>query len=110
MSTEPEIARRLFLEEAVRTNPDNTFARYGLAMELAKSNPQAAWVHFDYLLKHHADYAATYYQAGVFLLNQRRTEEARKVLAAGVEITARQGNQHARQELQTALDELESNL
>jgi hypothetical protein len=90
----------------LRQDPDNTFARYGLAMELANSEPAAAWTHFEYLLLHHPDYSATYYQAGAFLLKQGRTEEARQVLSKGVEVTGRQGKQHAQGELQAALDDL----
>jgi len=106
MPPEVEKSRREFLEEALRENPDNTFARYGLAMELAKSEPAAAWTHFEYLLLHHPEYSATYYQAGMFLVGQGRPEQARKVLAAGVEVTGRQGKLHAQHELQAALDEL----
>jgi hypothetical protein len=106
MSPEAEKTRREFLEEALRQDPSNTFARYGLAMELVNSEPGAAWSHFEYLLMHHSEYSATYYQAGVFLMKQERLDEARKVLATGVEITGRQGKQHAQAELQAALDDL----
>lgn len=106
MPPEIEKTRREFLDETVRAQPDNTFARYGLAMELASSDPSAAWGHFQYLLNHHPDYPATYYQAGMFLSKQGRTEEARKVLAEGIKVTGRLGNQHAQSELQAALDDL----
>jgi hypothetical protein len=110
LSPEAEKTRREFLEEALRQNPDNTFARYGLAMELAKTEPEAAWIHFEYLLTRHPEYSATYYQAGMFLLSQGRRADARKVLAAGVDVTGRQGKQHPQHELQAALDDLESSL
>lgn len=110
LSPETENNRREFLEEALRQDPDNTFARYGLAMELAKTDPATAWTHFEYLLTHHRDYSATYYQAGMFLLSQGRRDDARKVLAAGVDVTGRQGKQHAQHELQAALDDLESSM
>jgi hypothetical protein len=109
MPPQGEKSRREFLEEAIKKDPDNTFARYGLAMELAKTEPASAWTHFEYLLQHHPEYAATYYQAGMFLLAQGRRDEARKVLAAGVEVTGRQGKQHAQRELQAALDDLNGN-
>lgn len=106
MSAEPEKTRRQFLEEVVQQQPGDTFARYGLAMELAKTEPDAAWVHFAYLLEHHPEYAATYYHAGAFLNKQGRLDEARKVLTTGLEVTSRQGNRHAHSELQAALDDL----
>ena len=106
MSPESEKTRREFLEEALVQDPHNTFARYGLALELAKTEPAAAWSHFEYLLLHHPQYSATYYQAGMFLVKRGRREEARKVLAEGVEVTGRQGKQHAQAELQAALLDL----
>ena len=106
MPPEAEKTRREFLEETLRQDPGNTFARYGLAMELASNEPAAAWMHFEYLLAHHPEYSASYYQAGVFLVKQGRVDEARKVLARGIEVTGRQGKQHARTELQAALDDL----
>ncbi len=107
MSPEVEKTRREFLEEALRQDPHNTFARYGLALELAKSEPAAAWTHFEFLLLHHPEYSATYFQAGRFLRDQGRLEEARKVLSTGVEVTGHQGKQHAQAELQAALDDLD---
>ena len=98
-----DTSRLNFLQESVRQNPDDEFARYGLALELSQSEPTEAWVHFEYLLSHHPEYSATYYQAGVFLLHQGRQGEARKVLAQGIEVTRRQGKQHALSELQAAL-------
>jgi cytochrome c-type biogenesis protein CcmH/NrfG len=106
MSPEVEKTRREFLEEAVRQDPHNTFARYGLALELAESEPAASWTHFEYLLQNHPEYSATYYQAGAFLLKQGRVDEASRVLTTGVEITGRQGKQHAQSELLAALEEL----
>ena len=110
MSGEAEKTRRQFLEEIVQQQPGDTFARYGLAMELAKSEPDTAWTHFTYLLEHHPEYAATYYHAGAFLSKQGRLEEAHKVLTTGLEVTGRQGNRHAQSELQAALDDLNDQL
>ena len=106
MAQEAERTRREFLEDTLRRNPNDAFAHYGLAMEIVNGEPDAAWTHFEYLLTHQPEYAATYYQAGTFLARQGRVEEARKVLAAGVEVTSRQGNRHAQSELQSALDDL----
>jgi tetratricopeptide (TPR) repeat protein len=96
-----------FLQEALAANPDDTFARYALALELSTSDqPADAWPHFEYLLKHHPDYAATYFQAGRFLAQQDRRDEARRILAKGIEVAQHQGNRHAQSELQGALESL----
>src|SRR5579863_3405437 len=110
MSAEVEKTRREFLEDALRADPDNAFARYGLAMELASSDPVASWSHFEFLLQHHPEYAATYYQAGAFLVKQGREDEARKVLTAGEEITGSQCKHHAQSELFAALEDLNDGL
>jgi tetratricopeptide (TPR) repeat protein len=97
-----------FLQEALAANPDDTFVRYALALEISNSDePGAAWPHFEYLLNHHPDYAATYFQAGKFLARQDRRDEARRILAKGIEVTQHQGNRHAQTELEGALESLE---
>lgn len=97
-----------FLRDSLATNPDDTFARYALAVELTRGGqPEEAWKQFQYLLEHHPDYSASYYQAGMLLAVQGRTEEARRVLTKGIEVTARLGQKHAHAELQDALDSLD---
>jgi tetratricopeptide (TPR) repeat protein len=97
-----------FLRESITSNPGDTFARYGLAVELAQDgHADEAWEHFQYLLEQHPEYAPTYYQAGMLLVNQGRSEEARKVLAQGAELTRRLGQKHAESELIAALESLE---
>jgi tetratricopeptide (TPR) repeat protein len=108
--SEGEKNRRELLEDMVRNQPNDTFARYGLAMELAKSEPDAAWKQFSQLLEQHPEYAPTYYQAAAFLSKQSRLEEARIVLQNGLGVTSRQGNRHAHGELQALLDDLDDRL
>lgn len=100
--------RLQFLRNSITANPADTFARYALALELAQNGqPDEAWEHFGYLLEYHPDYAPAYYQAGMLLVNQGRTDEARKVLAQGVELTRRLGQKHAESELMAALESLD---
>jgi tetratricopeptide (TPR) repeat protein len=100
--------RLQFLRDSIATNPADTFARYGLAVELARGGqPDQAWEQFQYLLEHHPDYAPVYYQAGMLLVDQGRSEEARKVLTQGVELTRRLGQKHAESELMAALESLD---
>ena len=84
-----------FLQEALAADAGNTFARYGLAMELQNTGkPAEAAQHFEYLLTHHPEYSATYYQAGILLEKLGRRDEARRVFERGIEVTGRQGNAH----------------
>ena len=102
-----EKSRLEFLEEAVRGDPDHAFMRYGLAMELKNAGRDTeAWTHFEYLLAHQPEYAATYAQAGMLLAKLGRVDEARSVFQKGIEVTGQQGKVHARDELQAALDDL----
>lgn len=106
-----EQTRLDFLQEALKKNPDDTFARYALAMEFSNAGQaKSAWNHFEYLLAHHPEYSATYYQAGMLLGKQGRREEANKVLSQGIEVTRRQGKSHAQGELERALEELASDM
>ncbi len=106
-----EKTRLEFLQETLAADPDNTFIRYGLAMELQNAGqPAEAWQHFEFLLTHHPEYSATYLQAGILLTKLGRREEARKILDRGIETTGRQGKTHAQNELRAALDDLESGL
>ncbi len=102
-----EPSRIQSLQEALQLNPGNVFARYALAMELMRS-PQSeqAWEHFEILLAHHPDYTATYLQAGMHLVRQGRRSEARQVLAKGIEVAQIHGDQHARSELEAAINDL----
>ena len=56
------------LEEILQSRPEDAFARYGLALELAESGGlEGAWKHLEYLLDHSPEYLATYYQGGMIL-------------------------------------------
>jgi thioredoxin-like negative regulator of GroEL len=99
-----------FLRQALEAMPDDAFTRYALAVDLANSGQkEEAWQHFEYLLTHHPDYSATYYQAATLLLRLGRREEAREAIVRGIEVTRRQGNSHAQKQLQAALDMLGAN-
>lgn len=102
-----EPTRIQILEQTLEATPGNTFARYALALELARAgDPERSWRQFEHLLEHHPDYAATYLQAGMYLAKEGRSDEARKVFAKGIEVNRKQGNLHAQSELEAALEEL----
>jgi tetratricopeptide (TPR) repeat protein len=95
------------LKAMVAQNPADAFARYGLAMELVKSGQlESAVTEFRALLEHNPNYAAGYFHGGQVLEKLGDVEQARAFYEKGVEVTARTGDQHARSELQAALDML----
>jgi tetratricopeptide (TPR) repeat protein len=95
------------LRAMVAQNPADAFARYGLAMEFVKSGELASAVsEFRALLEHNPNYAAAYFHGGQVLEKMGDVEQARELYEKGIEVTARTGDQHARSELQAALDML----
>lgn len=104
-----EPTRIELLEQTLQATPGNTFARYALALELARAGQnERAWLEFDRLLTQSPDYAATYLQAGMLLAREDRIAEARGIFEKGIEVNQRQGNLHAVSELEAALADLDS--
>lgn len=86
-------------------DPNNTFARYGLAMEFLNSGQAEKAVQaFEALLQVNPDYAAAYFHGGRALETLGRMDEARSIYQRGIEVTSRTGDGHTRSELQAALD------
>jgi tetratricopeptide (TPR) repeat protein len=89
----------------VEKNPQDSFARYGLAMEYANTGDlERAIAEYRALIGFNPDYAAAYFHGGHALEKLGRIDEAREVYQKGIEATARTGDAHTRSELQAALD------
>ncbi|MDE3188461.1 MAG: hypothetical protein KGM96_13185 [Acidobacteriota bacterium] len=96
------------LKAILEMDPKNSFARYGIAVELAgRGETAAALAEFDTLLASDPDYTAGYFMSAQTLSSAGRTAEAVERLKAGIACAARTGNQHALCEMQGMLDELE---
>lgn len=96
------------LREILALDPGNSFARYGVAMELANGGETAAALgEFDTLLATDPEYTAGYFMAAQTLATAGRTAEAIGRLRAGIGCAARSGNRHAVSEMQAMLDELD---
>jgi tetratricopeptide (TPR) repeat protein len=92
------------LKNMVAQNPTDSFARYGLAMEWARTgNLEQAMEEYRGLLAVNPDYAAAYYHGGQTLEKLGRVEEARDLYRAGIEATSRIGDAHTRSEIEAAL-------
>ena len=101
--------RLAMLNEILSQNPDDAFARYGLAMEYSKSGDiERALNEFANLLSTHPDYTAGYFMAAQTLSKANRAEEAKKMLVDGISSARRTGNNHAQSEMTAMLDELKS--
>lgn len=92
----------------IARTPADPFPRYGLAMEhKTRGELAAAWAAFSDLLDSFPDYLATYLMAGGTLVGLDRKAEAAAVYRRGIEAATRNGDPHARGELETALNDLE---
>jgi cytochrome c-type biogenesis protein CcmH/NrfG len=95
------------LTEILAGNPNDTFARYGLAMEYSKSGEvERALEEFATLLKTNPDYTPGYFMAAQTLAAAGRTDEAKRMLVDGIGSARRTGNNHAQSEMTAMLDEL----
>jgi predicted Zn-dependent protease len=99
--------RIAMLSELLGQDPNNAFARYGLAMEYSNSGQlEQAIDEFQKLLSANPDYAAGYFMAAQTLMKCDRTEEARKMLQDGIATAQRKGDGHAQSEMQAMLEEI----
>lgn len=97
------------LTEILEQEPNDAFARYGLAMEYSKSGEvDRAMEEFGKLLSAHPEYTAGYFMAAQTLATANRVEEAKRMLVDGIESAVRTGNAHAQSEMTAMLDELKS--
>ena len=90
------------LKGMVAQNPNDSFSRYGLAMEYRNAgNLEAAVCEFRELIAVNPGYSYAYFHGGQTLEKLGRVEEAAEMYRAGI---AASGDAHARSELQGALD------
>jgi predicted Zn-dependent protease len=99
--------RRQMLEGFLAKNPDDAFSRYGLALECVREDDLAsAESHFRALIQSNPDYVPGYQMYAQTLAQNDRREDAKAILAQGIQAAIRSGNQHARSEMEGLLAEL----
>ena len=97
------------LSELLTQDPNNAFARYGLAMEHANAGAfDRALDEFGKLLAAHPDYVPGYQMAAQTLVKAARPSEAKSMLENGIASAQRKGDSHAESEMQAMLDEIGS--
>ena len=96
------------LSDILTANPNDSFARYGLAMEyLGQGNSDAALAEFRKTTDTNPDYVPAYQMSGQTLAKLHRNDDAKARLQAGLAAAERTSNSHAASEMQALLDELE---
>jgi len=105
--TEQNKTRRQKLEDFLAKNPNDTFTRYGIALECVKEGDlPAAETHFQALIQANPDYVPGYQMWAQTLAQNDRPEDAKTVLTQGIQAAIRAGNQHARTEMEGLLADL----
>lgn len=86
-------------------DPQNTLLRYGLATELKNSGDlKGAVAEYQALLDRSPRYSAAYFHGGQTLEKLGQADQARDWYRRGVQATIETGDDHARAEMQGALD------
>ncbi len=97
------------LSEILTENPEDAFARYGLAMEYSKAGQiERAIEEYKTLIEKNPDYTPAYFMAAQTLAAASRVDEAKRWLVDGIASARRTGNAHAQSEMTAMLEELGS--
>jgi tetratricopeptide (TPR) repeat protein len=100
--------RKEMLEEFLAQDPNDSFSRYALALELGKEGKeQEAAEQFREVIARDPDYVAAYHQLGRLLGQTGLIEEARDVYRRGLAAAIAAGDQRSRGEMQEELQTLE---
>jgi Flp pilus assembly protein TadD len=92
--------RKQRLEELLAADPNDSFVRYGLAMEhVSAGQDEEAVLCLRELMQRDPDYVAAYQQAGQALARLGREDEARAAFRQGIAAAQRKGDAHAASEM-----------
>lgn len=92
----------------LKDEPNDSFLRYGLAMEYAKLEKfDDALREFNTLLAANPDYVAAYFMAGRTCEQNADPTQAKSYYKKGIEVATRTGDSHAASEISAALFALE---
>jgi Tfp pilus assembly protein PilF len=93
------------LQEMLEREPGDTFLVYGLALEYKKANdPIHAIEYLDRVIGLDPGYCYAYHQKGLIYESMDNVPAARSAYLAGIEAARKKGDNHARQEIEAALD------
>jgi len=95
------------LKQMLVKDPNDSFAKYALGLEYMSQNEfEPAKEIFESLRLADPKYSATYYQLGKVYEMLGDSQLAKKVYEQGIFVTTQQGEDHARSELEQAVNDL----
>jgi Tfp pilus assembly protein PilF len=101
------MTRKEQIEKLLAESPEDSFLRYGLAMEhTGAGNDTAAIAEFRETVRRDPDYVPAYLQGGRTLIRMGEDDDAKQMLRVGIEVARRVGNDHAAGEMQGFLESL----
>jgi len=93
------------LKQMLEQDASNSFARYGLAMEFAKSGDlKSAVAEFKTLIAADNTYVAAYYHCGQTLEKLGDVDGARGIYEQGIAASSKKGDLHTLGEIEAALN------
>jgi len=96
------------LATAVQQNPDDTFSKFALALELLKLNRvEKAQLLFEAVLKQDPEYLGVYYHLGKLYQSREMYEDAMQLYRDGAELADKQNNLRTKSELHEAIMQLQ---
>ena len=99
------------LAKRVKENPDDSFSKFVLALELLKSNKiTKARLLFEHIVKQDPDYIGVYYHLGRLYASLEENNLAISTYKKGIDVATAQQDQHSKNELMGALTTLELEL
>lgn len=99
--------RARILAQLLEVEPQDTFSRFALGLELWQQQPEVALQHFQTILGYDSRYVPAYFQLGRLLAELSRVDEARSWIERGIEIAEQVGDHHALGEMQDFLNDLD---
>ena len=101
------MSRREQLEELLRSDPEDLFLLYALAMAcLSEGEITQGLMGLDQVIQRDPDYVAAYFQKGQALATEGETAAAQSALIQGIEVARKTGDSHAEAEMNAFLEDL----
>jgi Tfp pilus assembly protein PilF len=96
------------LKESLLKNPNDSFARYALAIEYQSlGDLETSIVLLKEVIERDPNYVPAYHQLGQTYTKLNRTTEAKEVYQKGIQVAEVTGDTHATEEMTEELEELE---
>jgi Tfp pilus assembly protein PilF len=95
------------LLEMLAESPNDSFLRYGIALEYAKADDRKKAIQLiEELIVDQPEYLGAYYQLGQYYEQENESEKAADIYQRGMTLAEKQGNKKTLGELKTALEML----